>query len=124
MIALEPSHLGCSSERQGRKIDGSASAILGRIGIVRISLAILDAVRRVATVSKTCPNPNQGATGPSLLGTGDDSTMMLFSQIVVIIPIQLYTHASTLTNRRVPPYRATSIPAAATEGPRSIPCSR
>lgn len=34
---------------------------------------------RVATVSVTGPNPDEGATGPSQLGTGDDSTMMLFS---------------------------------------------
>ena len=32
--------------------------------------------RRVAPVSVTCPAPGEGATGPSLLGTGDDSTTM------------------------------------------------
>ena len=35
-------------------------------------------VRRVAPVSVICPNPDEGATGPSQLGTGDDSTMMWF----------------------------------------------
>ena len=33
---------------------------------------------RVATVSVICSNPDEGATGPSPLGTGDDTTMMWF----------------------------------------------
>jgi hypothetical protein len=36
-------------------------------------LCIHRSTGRVATVSVTCPNPDEGATGPSRLGTGDGS---------------------------------------------------